>query len=162
MALIPTNAAQVQQFAGALYGLAVGTQTMAHVMSDIEGSSLDVVLNHYYAMSFGSQTTASVGSQMVANLGLSGDAATAGAAYVSAHLSSAAESERGDKKHPEHVFKHDCRSGFRRLCACMERYGRSSGRLQWWIKCLTLLPFWPWRDATIDRWTRYVDGYIWR
>lgn len=95
MAFIPTNAAQVQQFAGALYGLTAGTQTMAYVLGEINKTSLDQVLNTYFTASFGKDTTASVAQRMVANLGITGDAASAASTYVSGLLNAAPATGRG-------------------------------------------------------------------
>ena len=92
----PTNANQVQAFAGALYGVQVGSVTMAQVTSDIAAvGGLNNALNSYYAASFGSLPTATVAASMAANLGLTGDALTAGTAYVTAQLNGAAANARG-------------------------------------------------------------------
>ena len=96
MAFLPTNAAQVQAFAGALYGIQAGTTTMAQVNADIAAvGSLNGALNAYYSASFGSLTTTSVANTLVANLGLTGTAATQGAAYVKGQLDAAAANARG-------------------------------------------------------------------
>jgi len=95
MAFIPTNAAQVQQFAGALYGLTAGTQTMGFVLGEINRTSLDQVLNTYYTASFGRETTLAVSQRMVANLGITGDASAAAVTYVNGLLSAATAANRG-------------------------------------------------------------------
>ena len=96
MAFLPTNASQVQQFAVALYGIKVGTTTMAAVQADITAvGGLNNALNSYYTASFGAQTTAAVAATFVANLGLTGTAATEGAAYVTAALNAAPANARG-------------------------------------------------------------------
>ena len=95
MAFIPTNAAQVQQFAGALYGLTVGTQTMSYVLGEINKTSLDQVLNSYYTATFGKSTTEQVAKSMVANLGISGAGASAAETYVSGLLNAAPAASRG-------------------------------------------------------------------
>lgn len=95
MAFIPTNAAQVQQFAGALYGLTAGTQTMGFVLGEINRTSLDQVLNTYYTASFGRETTLAVSQRMVANLGITGDASAAAVTYVNGILSGATAANRG-------------------------------------------------------------------
>ena len=96
MAFLPTNASQVQQFAVGLYGIQVGTATMAAVQQDITAvGGLNNALNAYYAASFGSSTTASVGTTVAANLGLTGQAATDAAAYITAVLNSTAANSRG-------------------------------------------------------------------
>jgi len=96
MAFLPTNASQVQQFAVALYGIQVGSSTMAAVQQDITAvGGLKNALNAYYAASFGTQTTASVAASVAANLGLTGTALTDGAAYITAALNAAPASARG-------------------------------------------------------------------
>jgi S-layer protein len=93
----PTNANQVQAFAGAMYGQQVGSVTLAQVNSDIlSAGGLNKALNAYYAVSFGTQTTAAVGTLVAANLGLTGTAATDAAAYIAAVLSGTAASARGE------------------------------------------------------------------
>ena len=92
----PTNANQVQAFAGAMYGIQIGSVTMAQVNSDIAAvGSLTGALNAYYAYSFGTKTTASVAATVAANLGLTGDALTQGVAYITAQLNAAAPGARG-------------------------------------------------------------------
>lgn len=90
-----TNALKVQAFAGALFGVQVGTTTMAQVNADITSGGFTNTLNSYYASSFGSATTASVAATVAANLGLTGSALTAGTAYVEAQLNAAAPGSRG-------------------------------------------------------------------
>ena len=69
--LFPTNAAQVQAFAGALYGVQVGSATMAQVTADITAAGgLNNALNAYYTASFGSAKVADVGDTVAANIGL--------------------------------------------------------------------------------------------
>jgi hypothetical protein len=97
MAFLPTNASQVQQFAIALYGIQVGTATMAAVQQDITNvGGLNKALNAYYAASFGSSTTAVVAASVATNLGLTGTAATDAAAYITAVLNGTAASARGE------------------------------------------------------------------
>lgn len=94
--VFPTNASQVQAFAGALYGVQVGTITMAQVNADIAANGgLASTLNSYYSATFGGATTASVATTVATNLGLTGDALTSGAAYVEAQLNAAAPAARG-------------------------------------------------------------------
>jgi len=96
MAFIPTNASQVQQFAGALYGITVGTTTMAQVTADIAAlGSLNAALNAYYGVSFGATATSVVANTIVTNLGITGDAATAAKAYVQGRLDATAAGNRG-------------------------------------------------------------------
>ena len=94
MALFPTNAAQVQTFATALYGVAIGSTTMSQVTADIQAAGgLNNALNAYYSASFGSATTASVAATIVANVGLGTDANAI--AFVTAQLNAAAPAYRG-------------------------------------------------------------------
>ena len=95
MAFIPTNAAQVQQFAGALYGLTAGSQTMNYVLGEIAKTSLDQVLNTYFAATFGKETTLAMSTRIVANLGISGDSAAAATTYVNGLLNAAPAANRG-------------------------------------------------------------------
>jgi Ca2+-binding RTX toxin-like protein len=92
----PTSANQLQAFAGALYGVQIGSVTMAQVTSDIAAvGGLDIALNNYYASSFSSVKTASVAASMASNLGLTGDLLTEGTAYITAQLTAAAPEARG-------------------------------------------------------------------
>lgn len=94
---LPTNASQVQQFAMALYGVQVGTNTMAQVQADItQIGGLSKALNSYFALSFGSLTTTEVADLMVANLGLTGVVATDAKTYLVATLNAAPASARGE------------------------------------------------------------------
>jgi hypothetical protein len=91
-----TNALKVQAFAGALYGIQVGTTTMAQVNADITSNGgLANTLNGYYASSFGSVANATVAASVAANLGLTGDALASGTAYIAAQLNGAAAGARG-------------------------------------------------------------------
>jgi hypothetical protein len=93
----PTNANQVLAFAGAMYGVQVGSVTMAQVNSDIISSGgLNKALNSYYAASFGSVSTTTVGTSVATNLGLTGAALTAGASYITAQLNAATAGTRGE------------------------------------------------------------------
>jgi hypothetical protein len=96
MALFPTNAAQVQAFAGALYGVQVGSTTMTQVNSDISAAGgLTNALNAYYTASFGNVATATVAASLVANIGISAANAEAATAYVTGVLNSTAANARG-------------------------------------------------------------------
>jgi hypothetical protein len=91
-----TNAVKVQAFAGALFGVQVGTTTMAQVNADIAANGgLAATLNSYYSATFGGATTASVAATVAANLGLTGDALASGSAYIAAQLNGAAAGARG-------------------------------------------------------------------
>jgi hypothetical protein len=96
MSFFPTNANQVQAFAGAMYGTQIGSVTMAQVNADIAAAGgLKNALNSYYTASFGSLPTASVAATVAANLGLTGDALASGAAYITAQLNGVAAGARG-------------------------------------------------------------------
>jgi hypothetical protein len=96
MALFPTNAAQVQAFAGALYGVQVGSTTMTQVNSDIAAAGgLTNALNAYYTASFGNVATATVAASLVANIGISAANAEAATAYVAGVLNGTAANARG-------------------------------------------------------------------
>ncbi len=91
-----TNALKVQAFAGALFGVQVGTTTMAQVNADITSNGgLANTLNGYYASSFGNVANATVAASVAANLGLTGDALASGTAYITAQLNGAAAGARG-------------------------------------------------------------------
>ena len=96
MSFFPTNANQVQAFAGAMYGTQIGSVTMAQVNADIAAAGgLKNALNSYYAASFGSLPTASVAATVAANLGLTGDALASGTAYITAQLNGVSAGARG-------------------------------------------------------------------
>jgi hypothetical protein len=91
-----TNALKVQAFAGALFGIQVGTTTMTQVNADITSNGgLANTLNGYYASSFGGVANATVAATVAANLGLTGDALASGTAYITAQLNGAAANARG-------------------------------------------------------------------
>jgi Ca2+-binding RTX toxin-like protein len=93
----PTNANLVQAFAGAMYGVQIGSVTMAQVNNDIiANGGLNKALNGYYTASFGGVATATVAATVSANLGLTGDALNEGRAYITAQLNAAAPSARGE------------------------------------------------------------------
>ena len=94
MALFPTNATQIQTFATALYGVQVGSTTLAQVNNDILSSGgLNNALNAYYTASFGTATTASVAQTIATNVGLGTD--TNAVAFITAQLNAAAPAARG-------------------------------------------------------------------
>ncbi len=94
MAIFPTNATQIQTFATALYGVQVGTTTLAQVNNDILSSGgLNNALNAYYTASFGAATTASVAQTIATNVGLGTD--TNAVAFITAQLNAAAPAARG-------------------------------------------------------------------
>ena len=96
MAFLPTNATSVQAFAGALYGLQVGSATMAQVNTDITSfGGLNNALNAYYSSSFGNTATATVAANMVANIGISAANSAAAVSYVTGVLNATAANARG-------------------------------------------------------------------
>ena len=103
MPTLITNSVQIERFANALYGVAVGSSTMAAVNADIvSNGGLTNTLNNYYSNSFGSSTTASVAATIVANVGIvagnSGLVAadvTNAVAYVKGILDAATPGARG-------------------------------------------------------------------
>ncbi len=95
MAFLPTNAAQVQQFAMSLYGYQVGSTTMAAVQADITTlGGLNNALNTYFNISFGSLPTATVAANLVQNVGITTGAADA-ITYVKAILDTTPAASRG-------------------------------------------------------------------
>jgi len=96
MAFLPTNATSVQAFAGALYGLQIGTGTMTQVNNDITSfGGLNNALNAYYSASFGSTATATVAANLVANIGISAANSAAAVSYVTGVLNATAANARG-------------------------------------------------------------------
>ena len=95
MAFLPTNAAQVQQFAMSLYGYQVGSTTMAAVQADITTlGGLSNALNTYFNISFGALPTATVAANLVQNVGITTGAADA-ITYVKAILDTTPAAARG-------------------------------------------------------------------
>jgi hypothetical protein len=92
--VFPTNASQVQAFAGALFGVQVGSATLAQVNADIlANGGLAKTLNGFYSAT---QSSTAVAAKAVAtNLGLTGAALTEGTAYVTSQLNAAAADARG-------------------------------------------------------------------
>jgi len=81
--------------AGALYGLEVGNANMTSYVAQI-GSNVDGFLNTVYANSVGTTSTTTVADVLVANLGISGDAAIAAAkSYIVGQLNAVAYTARG-------------------------------------------------------------------
>ena len=81
-----TTLGSVQSFAMAIYGVQLGSTTMNTVIAD------GAKLNNY----FPAGTVASVATKMVANLGITGDAATTAVKYVTDTLNAADKSVYGD------------------------------------------------------------------
>jgi hypothetical protein len=69
---LPTSAVQIARFAGALYGVEVGTVTMSQINVDITGpGGITAAVNAYYKATFSNATATSVAAQILANVGLS-------------------------------------------------------------------------------------------
>ncbi len=104
MSFIPTNSAQIQRFGNALYGVQVGSTTMAQVTADIAAvGSLYSVLNSYYIASFGTQSTTVVANTMLTNLGIVAGTnglvaanVTEARDYIVAQLNAASPATRGE------------------------------------------------------------------
>jgi len=91
-----TSTVSIQRFASAMYGVQVGSSTLSSIQSDSSSlGGISNAFNGYYSSSFGSVPTATVANSIVTNLGLTGSAATAGAAYVKGQLDAAAPGARG-------------------------------------------------------------------
>jgi hypothetical protein len=86
---------KIARFVGALYGVALNNSTYAAATTEIYARGFDAVANEVFAADFGTKTTAQVAATVVANLGLTGAAATEGAAYVEGQLNAAAANARG-------------------------------------------------------------------
>jgi len=93
---IVTDTVAVQRFAMGLFGVQVGTVTMAQVDKQIDRTSLGATLNSYYTSAFGGQTTAAVAATLVANLGITGAGVAGAVAYVTGALNAAAPAARGE------------------------------------------------------------------
>jgi len=96
MNLIPTSTLKVQSFAGALYGVQVGTSTMASVNADIANSSLNETLSGYFATTFGTWTNAAIAARLVTNLGISDAGAAAAVTYVLGKLNGVLPENKGE------------------------------------------------------------------
>ena len=93
---IVTDTVAVQRFAMGLFGVQVGSVTMAQVDKQIDRTSVGATLNSYYASAFGGQTTAAVAATLVKNLGITGAGVDGAVAYVTGALNAAAPAVRGE------------------------------------------------------------------
>ena len=93
---IVTDTVAVQRFAMGLFGVQVGSVTMAQVDKQIDRTSLGATLNSYFASGFGGQTTAAVAATLVKNLGITGAGVDGAVAYVTGALNAAAPAARGE------------------------------------------------------------------
>lgn len=94
MSLFPTSTSLVQSFAGALYGIQLGTTTMAAVNRDIDNLGLNTTLNSYFSFSFGNLTDNQVATNMVTNLGIT-DGKDNAIAFVTGVLAAAPAGTKG-------------------------------------------------------------------
>ncbi len=94
---IVTDTVAVQRFAMGLFGVQVGTVTMAQVDKQIDRTSLGATLNSYFVSAFGAQTTAQVAATLVSNLGITGAGVADAVAYVTAKLNAATPAARGEE-----------------------------------------------------------------
>lgn len=71
---IPTSQGLVQRYAMGLYGLQLGSNTLNAVLDEVKTNGgitkIDSIFNWYYAVSFGTQSTAEVAGKLAANLGI--------------------------------------------------------------------------------------------
>jgi hypothetical protein len=94
------NNTLVARAAASIWGLKLGNATMNAVLAQINSTAggLNAVLNDAFNASFSAATpTATIVSSVIANLGLTGQAATDGAAYLTGELSGVAATARGSK-----------------------------------------------------------------
>jgi hypothetical protein len=89
----------IQRFANALFGVQVGSQTLAQVQAEISaaGSSISNVFNSYYTQSFASLSPAQIAAGMVERLGISVTGSTIAKNYIIDQLSNTPVAERGAK-----------------------------------------------------------------
>lgn len=93
-----TNPVHVQRYAIALHDMQVGSTTMNAVLEDARiVGGLDKAINTYFSAAYGSMAPSAVAAIMVANLGLTGDAATVATAYIAGELASVDAAVRGAK-----------------------------------------------------------------
>ncbi|NDD15294.1 MAG: hypothetical protein EB072_22320, partial [Betaproteobacteria bacterium] len=89
----------IQQFAGSLYNVTVGSETMGQVQSQVASAGsagLKGVLNEFYTASFGGHSAQAVGELVAANLGLRNDAAQVATNYLRSVLDAKPVASRGE------------------------------------------------------------------
>ena len=72
-AFVPTSVVTIQRFAGAMFGLQIGSVTMGTVQGDIGTNGiggLNLMLNSYYTSAVGNTTTVQVAASVLTNLGI--------------------------------------------------------------------------------------------
>ncbi len=90
---------QIQQFANALYGMQVGSETLAALEQQMssQGNSLPDLFNVYYERSFASLTPEQVATLLVERLGVSSAGSAVATNYIVGQLSGTPVAERGAK-----------------------------------------------------------------
>ena len=95
MPLISTNNVVIARFAGALYDLTLDNNTNNECLAAANTFGVDVFLNSIYYRDFSGTPTSTVAATVVKNLGLTGDAAVQGIAYITGQLNAAAVNTQG-------------------------------------------------------------------
>ncbi|WP_313953459.1 calcium-binding protein, partial [Accumulibacter sp.] len=85
----------IARYAGAMYGLVLDNRTANEVLAAVANTGVNPLLNAVYLRDFGTATSNSVADTIVKNLGLTGEAALQGEAYLVAVLNAAAPDQRG-------------------------------------------------------------------
>ncbi len=85
----------IQTFAGALWGLQIGSTTMTAVNAVVTATSLNDTLNKYFTEKFGKLTPTEIGELLVTNLGISAAGKAEAVAYVVGKLGAATPATYG-------------------------------------------------------------------
>ena len=85
----------IQTFAGALWGLQIGSTTMTAVNAVVKATSLNDTLNKYFTEKFGKLTPTEIGELLVTNLGISAAGKAEAVAYVVGKLGAASPATYG-------------------------------------------------------------------
>ena len=86
---------EIARVAGALWGSKLGASSMSAVMAAVNANGMAKVVNDAYNASFGAVDNATVAATVVANLGITGSAATPAINAVKATLDGAASGNKG-------------------------------------------------------------------
>lgn len=97
MASITSNGTVIVRVAAGLYGLAPGNAIYTELVNASYTGGVNALINNLYTSDFGAQTTKAVAATIVANLGITGDAASGAANFVEGQLTATAASARGAK-----------------------------------------------------------------
>jgi hypothetical protein len=97
MASITSNGTVIVRVAAGLYGLAPGNSIYSELVNASYSGGVNALVNNLYTSDFGASTTKAVAEAMVANLGITGDAASGAANFVEGQLTATAASARGAK-----------------------------------------------------------------